>query len=42
MKRKRYTEEQIGSILEEAEREGNVAEIVRRENLAQSTFYKWK
>jgi len=42
MKRKRYTEEQIVHILNEAETQGNAAEIIRRENIAQSTFYKWK
>jgi putative transposase len=42
MKRKRYTEEQIVRILNEAETQGNAAEIIRRENIAQSTFYKWK
>ena len=42
MKRKRYTEEQIVRILQEAETHGNSSEIIRRENIAQSTFYKWK
>ena len=42
MKRKRFTEEQIVRILAEAERLGNAAEIIRRENIGQSTFYKWK
>jgi len=42
MKRKRYTEEQIVRILTEAEKLGNAAEIIRRENIGQSTFYKWK
>jgi len=42
MKRKRYTEEQIVRILTEAENLGNAAEIIRRENISQSTFYKWK
>ena len=42
MKRKRYTEEQIVRILKEAENQGNAADIIRRENIAQSTFYKWK
>jgi len=42
MKRKRYTEEQIVRILKEAEKLGNASEIIRRENIGQSTFYKWK
>ena len=42
MKRKRFTEEQIVRILAEAEKLGNAAEIIRRENIGQSTFYKWK
>lgn len=42
MKKKRYSEEQIVRILREAEMHGNAAEIIRRENIGQSTFYKWK
>ena len=42
MKRKRFTEEQIVRILAEVEKLGNAAEIIRRENIGQSTFYKWK
>lgn len=42
MKRKRYSEEQIVRILHEAEQLGNAAEIIRRENIAQGTFYRWK
>ena len=42
MKKKRYSEEQIVRILQEAEQLGNAAEIIRRENIAQGTFYRWK
>ena len=42
MKTKRYSEEQIVRILQEAEQLGNAAEIIRRENIAQGTFYRWK
>ena len=39
MKRKRYTEEQIVRILKEAENQGNATDIIRRKNIAQSTFF---
>ncbi len=42
MKKKRYSEERIVRILQEAEQHGNAAEIIRRENIAQATFYRWK
>ena len=42
MKKKRYSEEQIVRILQEAEQHGNAADIIRRENIAQGTFYRWK
>lgn len=42
MKGKRYSEEQIVRILQEAEAAGKASVILRRENIAESTFYKWK
>jgi putative transposase len=40
--KKRYSEEQIVRLLKEAEASGNAAAIIRRENVGESTFYKWK
>lgn len=42
MKRKRYTEQQIIKILNEAEAGIPVAELSRRYGFSQSAFYKWK
>lgn len=42
MKRSRYTEEQIISILKEQEVGGSVAEVCRRHGMSDATFYKWK
>ena len=42
MKRKRYTEQQIIKILNEAEAGIPVAELSRRHGFSQSAFYKWK
>ncbi len=42
MKRKRYTEEQIISILKEHEAGASVPDISRRHGVAQNTVYRWK
>ncbi len=40
MKRKRFTEEQIIGILNEAEQTGNTREICRVNNISEQTFYR--
>jgi len=42
MKRKRYTEEQIISILKEHEAGGSVPDLARRHGVAENTIYRWK
>jgi len=42
MKRKRYSEEKIISILKEHEAGASVPEIARRHGLAENTIYRWK
>ena len=42
MKRKRFTEEQIIGILQEAEASGNIREVCRLHNLTETTFYRWR
>ena len=42
MKRKRYTEEQIISILKEHEAGASVPDIARRHGVAENTIYRWK
>ena len=42
MKRKRFTEEQIITVLKEQESGVKVADICRRHAIGQSTFHKWK
>ena len=39
---KRYTEEQIISILKEAENAPIVAEVIRRHGVTPHTYYRWK
>ena len=41
-KRKRHTEEEIIRILKEAESGFPVADLLRKHNIAQATFYRWK
>ena len=42
MKKKRYTTEQIITILKECEASGNVSEICRKHGIATTTYYGWK
>ena len=42
MARKRYTEEQIGVALRQADSGTAVAEICRKLGVAEATFYRWK
>jgi putative transposase len=42
MKRKRYTEEQIVSILKEHEAGSSVPDLSRRHGVAENTIYRWK
>jgi len=40
--KKRHTEEQIIGILNEAQAGMPVADLLRKHNIAQGTFYRWK
>ena len=42
MKGKRFTEEQIIRILQESERGLTVAEVCRKHNCSEQSFYRWK
>lgn len=42
MKRKRYSVEQITAILQQAEAGIPIADSVRKESIAEQTFYRWK
>lgn len=42
MKGKRFTDEQIIRILQEAERGMTVAEVCRQHNCSEQSFYRWK
>ena len=42
MKRKRFTEEQIIGVLNEAEQTGNIREVCRLNNITEQTFYPWR
>jgi len=42
MKRKRYTEEQIISILKEYEAGASMSDLSRRHGVAENTLYRWK
>ncbi len=42
MKKKHFTEEQIGYVLRQAEVGKTVAEICREVGISQQTFYRWR
>lgn len=42
MKKKRFTEEQIIQILQEAEGGLSVTEVCRKHNCSEQSFYRWK
>ena len=43
MKRKRFTEEQIIGVLNEAEQTGgNIREVCHLNNISEQTFYRWR
>jgi len=42
MKRKRYTEEQIISILKEHEAGASVSDLSHRHGVVENTIYRWK
>ena len=42
MVRKRYTEEQIIGVLNEAEAGAKTVDLCRRHGMSEATFYKWK
>jgi len=42
MKGKRYSAEQIVKILREGEQAGTAREVIRRYDITEQTFYRWK
>ncbi len=42
MKRKRFTEEQIISVLKEHEAGARVPDLARRHGVSENTIYRWK
>jgi putative transposase len=39
---KRFKEEEIVKILKEAEANGNVREVIRKYNVSEQSFYRWR
>lgn len=39
---KRFKEEEIVKILKEAEQAGNVREVIRKYNVSEQSFYRWR
>ena len=42
MKTRKYTEEQIITVLKEAEAGAKVAELCRKHGMSEATYYNWK
>jgi len=42
MKKSRFTEEQIHSIIKESDAGGKTAELCRKYGISQNTFYNWR
>ena len=40
--KKRFSEEQIIRILKEAETYGTAREVIRKHNISEQTFYRWR
>lgn len=39
---KRFKEEEIVKILKEAEQVGNVRDVIRKHNVSEQSFYRWR
>ena len=42
MKAKRYTEEQIITVLKEGEAGAKIADLCRKHGISEATYYNWK
>ena len=42
MRKSRFGDEQIIGILKEAEQTGNIREACKRNNITETTFYRWR